>query len=59
MGTHREDSPGFAEQGQKVVCQGGTPDQGQIAVGNLKEGLGSLRALLVRRKACSSEQKYK
>ena len=34
------------------MCQGGTPDQGQIAVGSLKEGLGILSTLLVRRKAC-------
>lgn len=52
QGTHREDLTSLIEQGQQVVRKGGTPDQGQVAIGDLKEGLGTPRALPLRHKAC-------
>ncbi len=50
--THRKDSASFVKQGQQVVRQCDAPNQGQVPVCNLNEGLGRPRTLLLRHQPC-------
>ena len=51
-GRTGKDSASFVKQGQQVVRQCDAPNQGQVPVCNLNEGLGRPRTLLLRHQPC-------